>query len=48
MVAVKDFAGFAISAWALARAAANAPTLVLERCMAGLLSKQYKTDRPGF
>jgi len=37
MVAVKDFSGFAIAVWALASAAANAPTLVLECCTITLL-----------
>src|ERR1700751_4852041 len=48
MVAVRDFSGLAISAWALASAAASAPTLVLECCMTDLLGKQFKADRPGF
>src|SRR6516165_6524271 len=46
MVAVRDFSGFAISAWALASAAASAPILSLECCMTGLHSEQFKTDRP--
>ena len=44
MVAVKDFSGFAISAWALASAAASTPTLSLERCTAGLHVQNFKTD----
>src|SRR3974390_2318979 len=46
MVAVRDFSGFAISAWALARAAASAPTLSLEYCMPGLQFQNLKADRP--
>ena len=48
MVAVRDFSGLAISAWALARAAAIAPMLVLERCMASLLVQHFKADGAGF
>src|ERR1700678_176247 len=35
MVAVRDFSGLAIAACALARGAANAPTLGLDCCMIG-------------
>ena len=47
MVAVRDFSGLAISAWALASAAASAPTLSLERCMAGLHVQNLKADGAG-
>src|SRR6476620_4213291 len=45
MVAVSDFSGLAISAWALASAAASVPILRLDRCMARLLTHNVKTDR---
>src|SRR6516225_5780299 len=48
MVAVRDFSGFAISAWALASAAASAPMLPLQRCIASLRAQNFKTDGPGF
>ena len=48
MVAVRDFSGLAISDCALASAAASAPMLLLERCMAGLQLENLETDRPGF
>ena len=46
MVAVRDFSGFAISAWALASAAASAPIRSLERCMTGLQFQNLKAVRP--
>ena len=48
MVAVRDFSGLAISACAFASAAASAPMLLLERCMAGLQIESLETDRAGF
>src|SRR4051812_11742329 len=47
MVAVSDFSGLAISACALASAAASVPTLVLDRCMSRLLSLNVKADGAG-
>jgi hypothetical protein len=47
MVAYKDFSGFAISAWALASAAASAPTHSLQRCMADLRFHKLKANRAG-
>ena len=44
---MSDFSGLAISAWALASAAASAPILLLDRCMARLLSENVKADRAG-
>jgi hypothetical protein len=46
MVAVSDFSGLAISACALASAVARAPILWLDRCMARLLTRDVKADRP--
>src|SRR5450759_4659464 len=49
MVAVSDFSGLVSSACALASAAAKAPMVSLEWCMAVLHgAQQIKTDRPGF
>ena len=48
IVAVRDFSGFWISAWALASAAASAPMLPLQRCMASLRVQNLKTDGAGF
>src|SRR5579872_6197131 len=48
MVAVRDFSGLAICAWALARAAANAPMLALDCCMVSLQIKKIETDRARF
>src|ERR1035437_5090618 len=49
MVALSDFSGLVISAWALASAAAIAPMVSLDRCIARLHGAQeIKTDRPGF
>src|SRR5690349_4920939 len=45
IVAVSDFAGFSISNCALASAAASAPMLVLDRCIAGLQLQKLETDR---
>jgi hypothetical protein len=47
MIAYRDFSGFAISAWALASAAASAPTLSLQRCMANLRFRELKVNRVG-
>ena len=49
MVAVSDFSGLVISACALANAAAIAPMVSLDRCIARLHGAQeIKTDRPRF
>ena len=48
MVAVSDFAGLVMSAWALARAAAIAPMVSLQRCMASLHIQQIEADGTGF
>src|SRR3954447_15384367 len=48
MIAVSDFSGFWSSIWALARAAAIAPMVALERCMVGLQRLQIETDSAGF
>jgi hypothetical protein len=42
MVAVEDFSGLAIWAWALASTAVSAPMIVLERCMACLQIQHLK------
>src|SRR6516164_10447641 len=47
MVAVRDFSGFWISACALASAAASAPMLSLQCCMAGLRFQNLKADGAG-
>src|ERR1051326_7641079 len=47
MVATSDFSGLVSSACALASAAAIAPIVSLERCMAGLPVQQIKAHRPG-
>src|SRR6516164_8595176 len=47
MVAVRDFSGFAISACALASAAASAPILSLECCMICLQLQNLKADGAG-
>ena len=44
----REVSGFWISACALASAAASAPTLWLERCMAGLRCQNLKADGAGF
>src|SRR5271166_1586460 len=47
MVAISDFSGLASSACALARAAAIAPMVSLDRCMAALpTGEKIKADRP--
>src|SRR5450755_16104 len=49
MVAVSDFSGLVISACALASAAAIAPMVSLDRCIARLhAAQQIETDRPRF
>src|SRR5664280_1704991 len=49
MVAVSDFSGLVSSACALASAAAIAPMVLLDRCIARLHgAQQIKTDRPRF
>src|SRR5580658_7002208 len=48
MVAVSDFSGLASSACALASAAAIAPIVSLDRCMARLPIKKIEADRAGF
>src|ERR1700733_9516630 len=48
MVPVRDFSGLESSPWALARAAAMAPMVSLERCMIGLHLHEFKADRPRF
>src|ERR1700728_4006270 len=45
MVATSDFSGLASSACALARAAAIAPIVSLDRCMAVPLGEKIKADR---
>ena len=45
MVATSDFSGLASSACALASAAAIAPIVSLDRCMAVLLGEKIKADR---
>jgi hypothetical protein len=48
MVAVSDFSGLVSSAWALASAAAIAPMVSLDRCMAApviILDEKIKADR---
>src|SRR3984885_7007426 len=45
MVATSDFSGLASSAWALARAAAIAPIVSLDRCMIVLLNEKIEADR---
>src|SRR6266511_2216459 len=48
-VAVSDFSGLTSSAWALAKAEANAATVSLERGMGGSLALQHiKAHRPRF
>src|SRR4051794_17801117 len=47
MIAVSDFSGFASSIWALARAAAMAPMVGLERCISHLLIEELKAHRTG-
>ena len=46
MVATSDFSGLVSSPWALARAAAIAPMVSLERCMAGLRLQRSKLIAP--
>src|SRR4030081_3718892 len=48
MVATRDFSGLVSSAWALASAAAIAPIVSLERCMACLHVHEIEAHRPGF
>src|SRR5258705_5225699 len=48
MVATSDFSGLVSSAWALASAAAMAPIVSLERCMARLHVHEIEAHRPGF
>src|SRR6516225_3029424 len=48
MVAVRDFSGLTSSAWALAKAEANAATDSLDRGMAGLALQHIKAYRPRF
>src|SRR5260370_22186663 len=45
IVAVRDFSGLVSSPWALARAAAIAPMLSLERCIGALHLHHFKADR---
>src|ERR1700678_4211788 len=45
MVATSDFSGLASSACALARAAAIAPIVSLDRCIAAFPSEEIKADR---
>src|SRR5437899_9920384 len=47
MVAVSDFSGLTISDCALASAAASVPTVLLDRCMAGLLFEKVEADGAG-
>src|SRR5689334_1992826 len=47
MVAVSDFSGFVSSACALASAAAIAPIVSLERCMAGLQVDELEAHGAG-
>src|SRR5215210_4822127 len=44
MVAVSDFSGLVSSIWALARAAAMAPIVSLERCIGHLQLHEVKAD----
>src|SRR3954463_6710707 len=46
MVAVSDFSGLIRSIWALARAAAMAPMVSLERCIGHLHIDEVKADCP--
>src|ERR1700675_1659566 len=48
MVATRDFSGLESSPWALARAAAMAPMVSLERCMVRLRLHYLEADRAGF
>src|SRR5262249_30340880 len=48
MVAVRDFSGLISSAWAMARAAAIAPIVSLDRCMATLHGEDVKADGARF
>src|SRR5262249_8225759 len=48
MVAVSDFSGLMSSAWALAKAEANAATVSLDRGMGGLRLQHIKAHRPRF
>src|SRR5262249_10170452 len=48
MVAVSDFSGLISSAWALAKAEANAATVSLDRGMGGLRLQHIKAHRPRF
>src|ERR1035437_5555414 len=48
MVAVSDFSGLVSSACALASAAAIAPMVSLDRCIARLHVEEIETDRPRF
>src|SRR5262245_58660157 len=45
MVAVSDFSGLTSAAWALAKAAANAATDSLDRCMANLPLQDVEAHR---
>src|SRR5215210_7515548 len=45
---VSDFSGLVSSPCTLASAAAIAPIVSLERCMAALHAENVKADRPGF
>src|SRR3954451_18947240 len=47
MVAVRDFSGLAISAWALASAVARPPIVSLDRCIGRSSPEQVKTDGAG-
>src|SRR5712671_27008 len=47
IVATRDFSGLVSSAWALASAAAIAPMVSLERCMARLHVHEIEAHRPG-
>src|SRR5262249_28010013 len=47
MVAVSDFSGLVSSAWALASAAAIAPIVSLDHCMAILANKELERDCTG-
>jgi hypothetical protein len=47
MVAISAFSGFVSSACALASAAAIAPIVSLDRCMAVLLGGKIEADRAG-
>src|SRR5215211_1136216 len=48
MVAVSDFSGLMSSAWALAKAAASAATVSLDRGMGGLRVEHIEAYRPRF